>query len=152
MIKRCFLYKATWRGSKARSGEKPCCEERERGWGRDPEWESGNGNRNGNRNGDRNRCCEREAGIADANGEIGIADVTGRSELPMQIGSGSGIGSKVVKREMGNGKREKGNGKRETGNGKRGNEETRKRGNEERSEAEGNTARDGDKAPNLTNE
>ena len=49
----------------------------------------------------------------------------------MQTGTGSGIGSKVVKRETGNGKRETGNGKRETGNKKRGNEETRKRGNEE---------------------
>ena len=33
-----------------------------------------------------------------------------------------------------------------------GNKETRKQGNEERPEAEGNTAREGDKAPNLTNE
>ena len=92
---------------------------------------------------------------------------TGRSELQMQMGDGIadanrvGIGDQIEGRETGKGKRETGNGKRETGNGKRelgngnlytGNEETRKRGNKERSEAEGNTARDGDKAPNLTNE
>ena len=124
MIKRCFLYKAMRRGSKARSSEKRCHEEWERGRERDPEWESGNRHRNG----DRNRSCDREARIADANGEIGIADANGRSEFLMQRRSGSGIGSKVVKWETGNGKQEMENGKRETGNGKR---ETRKRGNEE---------------------
>ena len=144
MIKGCFLYKATRRGGEARSGEKRCREERERGRGREPEWEPETG-------------TGTEIGIAAADGEIGIADANRRSELLMQTRTGSGIGSKVVKWEMGNGKRETGNGKRETGNEKRetrklGNEETGKRGNEEGSEAEGNTARDGDKAPNLTNE
>ena len=78
------------------------------------------------RTGDRNRSCEREIGIADANeeigiadangeigiadangeigiadgnGEIGIADGNGRPESLMRTGTGSGIGSKVVKRE-----------------------------------------------------
>ena len=60
------------------------------------------------RTGDRNRSCEREIkiadsneeiGIADANGEIGIADANARPESLMRMGTGSEIGSKVVKRE-----------------------------------------------------
>ena len=82
------------------------------------------------RTGDRNRSCEREVGIADANeeigiagangeigiaganGEIGIADANRRPESPTRTGTGSGIGSKVVKRETGNEKRETTNEKR----------------------------------------
>ena len=114
MIKRCFLYKATQRGSVARSSEKRCREER--GPEREPERRS----ESLMRTGDRNRSCEREVGIAEANEEIGIAGRTGRSESLLRTGTGSGIGSKIVKRETGN---------EETR--KRGNEETRKRGNEE---------------------
>ena len=151
MIKRCLLYKATRRGGEARSGKKRCREEWERGRGLEPEWEPETETGTGTRTGIRT-----EIRIAAANGKIRIADANGRSELLMQTGTGSGIGSKVVKWETGNVKRDTGNGKRETGQVKgergKGKQKTRKRGNEEGSEAEGNTARDGDKAPNLTNE
>ena len=60
-----------------------------------------NGNKDGdrNRNGSRKREPEREP---ERRSESLLR--TGRSELQMQIGTGSGIGSKVVKRETGNGK------------------------------------------------
>ena len=96
MIKRCILYKTTRRGGEVRSGEKRCREEWERGRGRKPEWEPETGTGMG---------TGTEIGIAAANGKIGIAVANGRSELLMQTRTGSGIGSKVVKRETGNGKR-----------------------------------------------
>ena len=74
------------------------------------------------RTGDRNRSCEREIGIADANEEIGIADANG--EIGIADANGDGRGDRIEGRE------------------------TR---SEEELEAERNTAREGDKAPNLTN-
>ena len=64
MIKHYFLYKATRRGGEARSSEKRCREEWERGRGREPE--TGAGTEIGT-----------EIGIAAAIGGIGMADANG---------------------------------------------------------------------------
>ena len=149
MIKRCLLYEATLRGSKARSSGRRCHEEGE------TETESGTGTGTG---------VGREPRIVEQNP---IREMEWETEREMERNP-----KRETEREMErNPKQEtewetERNPKRETEretqrNPNRKTEretkrnpklKTRKRGNEERPEAEGNTAREGDMSPNLTNE
>ena len=128
MIKRCLLYKAMPHGREARTGGAAARKARRK---RNPEWEP-------------------ELGLVENRGSWNRIRYVKRNGK--RSGKRNGIRNRKRNRKRNGIRNGKQSGKRNgIRNGKQGNKETRKRGNEEKPEAEGNTLWEGDKAPNLTN-